>query len=159
MKDGRSFEELAEPVAATAAFHQMDAFIQHGDTTCSEHCLSVASIAFRIAHALPFSFHMEDLVTGALLHDYFLYDWHESATAPDRWHGFTHPFHALHNAERDFDLTPIERDVIVHHMFPFVPIPPRTREGWVVTFSDKASCVAEVLAKKTQSLERSTHCL
>lgn len=102
---------------------------------------------------------MEDLVTGALLHDYFLYDWHESATAPDRWHGFTHPFHALHNAERDFDLTPIERDVIVHHMFPFVPIPPRTREGWVVTIADKASCVAEVLAKKTQSLERSTHCL
>lgn len=148
MKDGdwRRFAQLARPTADTAAFRQMDAYIQHGSTTTAEHCLGVAELSFRIASALPFPFHEEELVRGALLHDYFLYDWHVKGAAPDRWHGFTHPHHALRNAERDFALTPIERDVISHHMFPFVPIPPRTREGWIVTVADKVSTLGEVFS-------------
>ncbi len=34
--------------------------------------------------------------------------------APDNWHGFTHPRHALDNAREDFpDLTPVEEDIIL----------------------------------------------
>jgi uncharacterized protein len=85
-------------------------------------------------------------VRGALLHDYFLYDWHDHA--PDRWHGFTHPRRALENASRDFALNGIERDLIAHHMFPFVPAPPRHREGWVVTLADKYCTLREVFMRR-----------
>ena len=34
-------------------------------------------------------------------------DWHDHSAAPDKWHGFTHPRHALNNALIDFpDLSP-----------------------------------------------------
>lgn len=44
---------------------------------------------------------MRYLVCGALLRNYFLYDWYE----PDKshqLHAFSHAKCALHNAERDF---------------------------------------------------------
>ena len=88
---------------------------------------------------------------GALLHDYFLYDWHD----PDpshRLHGFRHPFFALANAERDFDLTPRERNVIVRHMFPLVPVPPTCREAWIVCVADKACALRETIAPRAAVL-------
>lgn len=59
---------------------------------------------------------MEQLIRGALLHDYFLYDWHNQLT-PHHLHGFFHPGVALRNASMDVELTPIEHDIIKKHMF------------------------------------------
>jgi len=80
-----------------------------------------------------------------LLHDYFLYDWHD----PDpshRLHGFRHPFFALARAEEDFELTPRERNIIVRHMFPLVPVPPTCREAWIVCLADKWCALRETVA-------------
>ncbi len=113
--------------------------IQHGDTTVFQHSVAVTLRCVAIAQALAVPVSERDLVRGALLHDYFLYDWH----VPDpshRLHGFRHPFFARMNAERDFGLTPIQRDMVVHHMFPLVPAPPHCREAWILTLADK--CVA-----------------
>lgn len=85
------------------------------------------------------------LLRGALLHDYFLYDWHD----PDpshRLHGFRHPFFALARAEEDFELTPRERNIIVRHMFPLVPVPPTCREAWIVCLADKWCALCETVA-------------
>ena len=84
------------------------------------------------------------LVRGALLHDYFLYDWHD----PDpshRWHGFFHPQTALKNAERDFSVGDTERDMIAHHMFPLVPRPPRCRESALLCLADKLCALRETV--------------
>ena len=40
---------------------------------------------------------------------------------------------------------PVEEDIILHHMFPLVPIPPHTKEAWIVTTCDKACSTAETL--------------
>ena len=106
-------------------------FIQHGDVTVFAHVNAVAVTAARMADALAhvgIGTDRSSLIRGALLHDYFLYDWHD----PDpshRLHGFRHPFTALRNAEADFSLTARERNIIVRHMFPLVPIPPTCREA------------------------------
>ena len=42
----------------------------------------------------------------------------------------------------------LERDLIAHHMFPFVPAPPRHREGWVVTLADKYCTLREVFMRR-----------
>ena len=59
--------------------------IQHGTVSVMEHSIAVAQCALSISEKLPFSFCERELVRGALLHDYFLYDWHlrESITNPD----------------------------------------------------------------------------
>ena len=140
----RDFHLLAKDVINSKRVPQMDTFIQHGTTTTLDHTCTVAFKALAIARGLHIQVDERSLVRGGILHDYYLYDWHDANQALDRWHGFTHPGHALRNAEQDFpDLTPIERDVISRHMFPFHPLPPRTREGWLVCMADKISTVQE----------------
>lgn len=122
-------------------------FVQHGDVSVYEHVVAVAVESCRMADALArhgIAVDRPSLVRGALLHDYFLYDWHD----PDpshRLHGFRHPFFALRNAEDDFTLDERERNIIVRHMFPLVPVPPTCREAWIVCGADKLVALRETL--------------
>jgi uncharacterized protein len=122
-------------------------FVQHGETTVFEHCLSVAKFSLLMAHFLERTLKIEidkdSLVRGALLHDYFLYDWHDKTVPGRRVHGFTHPGTAMRNAERDFGLNDLERDIISKHMFPVTPFPPMHRESVIVNLADKWCALCE----------------
>ena len=124
----------------------MKQFTQHGETTVFEHCLSVAKFSLLIAYFLEKTLKIEvdkdSLVRGALLRDYFLYDWHVKDKSR-RFHGFTHASVAAANANRDFELNDIERDIIAKHMFPLTPFPPMHREGFIVSLADKWCALAE----------------
>ncbi len=116
--------------------------MQHGRVSVFEHSLAVALMCVKLSRALRLRVNERALVRGALLHDYFLYDWH--VKDPDRpLHGFAHPRIALENARRDYDLNPIEEDIIRHHMFPLTPVPPATREGWLVCLADTMCAARE----------------
>lgn len=123
--------------------------IQHGTVSVMEHSIAVAQCALEISEKLPFSFCERELVRGALLHDYFLYDWHDKEVT---WrnvvrfyemHGFTHPTTALINAKKQFKLTRREEDIIKKHMWPLTITPPVCREAWVVTMADKYCSLLE----------------
>ena len=117
-------------------------FTQHGHCSVYVHSLSVASLALRLARRLPVKVDESALIRGALLHDYFLYDWH--VPDPNRpLHGFYHPKAALDNARQDFNLTDKEEDIIRHHMFPLTLTPPRTAEGLLVCLADKLCAIKE----------------
>ena len=127
------------------------AAIQHGSTTVFAHCVKVACFSLFLANKLHIPVNTHALLRGALLHDYFLYDWHEK-TAGHRFHGFTHPATALKNAQEDFMLTPVEKDIIARHMFPLCPIPPRCREAWLVCAADKYCALLETLTPLLRAL-------
>ncbi|MBW3087249.1 HD domain-containing protein [Bifidobacterium sp. 82T24] len=121
---------------------------QHGAVTTFEHSVRVACLAVYFADRLHLwrFVDLRSLVRAALLHDYFLYDWHHDDGGTHRLHGFTHPRRALTNALEDFDLNPVERDSILRHMFPLTPIPPRYVEGYLVTMADKISATRETFS-------------
>ena len=84
--------------------------IQHGTVSVYEHSISVAGCSLKIMDGLKslgIRVRERELVRGALLHDYFLYDWHtrKSAKGLKELHGFSHPEIALRNAGRDYRLT------------------------------------------------------
>lgn len=56
-------------------------FIQHGSVSVYAHSVAVAVMCVRLAMLLPFAVDLRALVRGALLHDYFLYDWHDGDKA------------------------------------------------------------------------------
>ncbi|MFR7670499.1 MAG: hypothetical protein ACLU0O_07265 [Collinsella sp.] len=61
-------------------------FIQHGDVTVYAHVTSVARASLSFAERLGragISVDRASLLRGALLHDYFLYDWHDPTRAID----------------------------------------------------------------------------
>ena len=101
--------------------------MQHGSVSVFEHSVCVALVCLWIVHRLHLKVNQRALVRGALLHDYFLYDWHTPDPA-HRLHGFRHAGTALRNADRDFELNDTERDMIKKHMFPLNPAPPRFKE-------------------------------
>ena len=123
--------------------------MQHGSVSVFEHSVCVALVCLWLVHRLHLKVNQRALVRGALLHDYFLYDWHANDGGRHRMHGFTHGGTAMRNAVRDFHLNRVERDSIENHMFPLTPIPPRYLEGYLVTVADKISATRE-----TVSLER-----
>ena len=83
----RQLERQLIPLLTESRLWLSDLAIQHGDTTVLLHCLAVAYFSLRLAKLLRLKCDQRSLVRGALLHDYFLYDWH----VPDpshRLHGF-----------------------------------------------------------------------
>lgn len=117
-------------------------FIQHGDVSVYEHCINVAFFSLYLAKRFNLSVDRQSLVRGALLHDYFLYDWHEDDPS-HRLHGFHHARRALENACRDFPLNQREKDIIVKHMFPLNLRPPRYKESALVCAADKCCALLE----------------
>ena len=126
--------------------------IQHGKVSVYAHCVSVADTACVLAETLHLRVNERALIRGALLHDYFLYDWHN----PDnghRLHGFSHPYTSLKNAKRDYSITKREADIIVKHMFPLTIVPPQTKEAWIVCLADKI-CAGEETIKGIRKRKR-----
>lgn len=144
----RFFAEQARPLWQTDALQSMARFPQHGRTHCLAHCTGVAYHSYRLCCRLGLPCDRGSLIRGALLHDFFLYDWHASGEAEryHRWHGFTHPRRALANAEARFALTDTERDIVAKHMWPLTLRLPACREAWLVCLVDKVCTVAESLA-------------
>jgi len=122
--------------------------LQHGSVSTFAHSIRVACLAVWLADRLHAWRHVDarSLVRAALLHDYFLYDWHDDDNGAHRLHGFTHGRAALRNARRDFKLNRIEADSIERHMFPLTPMPPRHLEGYLITVADKISATCETLS-------------
>ena len=81
------------------------------DVSVYQHCIFVAYMSCRIANKFNLNVDKRSLIRGALLHDYFLYDWHDK-NKPAKFHGFTHPKIAFENACQDLELNKKERDII-----------------------------------------------
>lgn len=118
-------------------------FIQHGRVSVYEHSLKVTDMCLSIADALHIKIDRRSLIRGALLHDFFLYDWH----ADEKWHrlhGYTHASRALSNAMTRFTLNRRERNMIYSHMFPLnLTHIPRFRESILLCTADKIVSSAE----------------
>ena len=128
-------------------------FLQHGDVSVFAHSVAAACTCLVFARLLrkylKTRLNERALARGALLHDYFLYDWH----VPDkshRLHGFFHARRALQNASRDFALGKIEQDMIAKHMFPLNLRPPACRESVVLCIADKLCAADETLTARSR---------
>lgn len=142
MEEQETIDFYGADILMSRGMEREKQFLHHRRVSCYQHSLRVADKSIRIAKRCRIRVNMSALVRGALLHDYFLYDWRDGR---HRLHGFRHPGRALLNASADFTLTPRERDIIIKHMFPLTLSPPRCRESWIVTLADKICAVEELL--------------
>lgn len=142
----RMINEDASDILTSRNFRKTKQFIQHGNITVCDHVMSVARCSLALTDLLHIQCNRRALIRGALLHDYFLYDWHKpDREHPHRLHGFYHPGTALRNAAKEYKLTDRERDIIEKHMWPLTVVPPKCREAWIVTTADKWCSLLETL--------------
>jgi uncharacterized protein len=159
----KDFNKETKDILENKVFQEMDGFIQHGDTTCMEHCLSVAKTSYSLGLILNKRFHLgldvRAIARGALLHDLFLYDWHGNKFHVGKlfhltkMHGFTHPQIALDNAKKYFKLNNIEKDIIQKHMWPLTLLHiPRYKESLIVCMVDKYCSIKELKLFKKKTI-------
>lgn len=143
----KQIREAAPDILGSENFQSTRGHIQHGDMTVNQHCRNVAKYSLVISDKLHISCNRRELIRGALLHDYFLYDWHiGDARKPQNLHGFYHPGIALKNASAEYDLTDREKDIIAKHMWPLtLTRVPLCREAWIVTTADKWCSLLETI--------------
>ena len=110
----------------------------HHNSSIYHHVHDVAYLAYRISKYLKLDY--RSAARGALLHDFFLYDWrnHDVPDLPrEKFHGLEHPKIALANAKKHFAINEIEEDIIKKHMWPLTIVPPKYKESYIVSFADK----------------------
>ena len=152
----KQFLEIAKPILRNIEFQRRKTFLHHQDSVY-EHSIRVALTAYNIAkHISKYKkVNMNNVVIGALLHDFYLTPWRDNKTLIIwKKHGFTHGKIAAFNSYQicpDLINKRIENS-IKRHMFPLTIIPPKYLEGWIITLADKY--VSFEVFKKPKELPR-----
>lgn len=120
-------------------------FIQHANVSTYDHSISVATTSLTLAAIFRVKVDKVSLVRGALLHDFFLYDWHDKTAMP-KAHAYLHPLIAFDNAKKEFKLNAIEKNIIQAHMFPLSIVMPKYKESWIVVMADKICAMNEIVS-------------
>lgn len=147
-EDYEEFLDFGASIINHSQYQRMKDFVQHGKVTCYDHSIDVALRCF--VHAKRKKKDYRSITRGALLHDFFLYDWHDKNKG-FHFHGYKHPKIAYGNAARYFILNDIERDIILKHMFPLTLFHiPRYKESIFVCLVDKYVSLKEIFRRKTK---------
>ena len=91
-----------------------------------------------------------------MVHDLFYYDRKERAKHKvhgEKSHCAYHPEVAAENASESFDISTLERDIIIKHMWPVTLKLPKYKESYVIVFVDKYCAVMELVSPKYQMLK------
>ena len=144
------FEHTVRPIVRNEKMQSTKKLVQHGDVSVFAHSMAVAAYSIKLARKLGIRCDKRSLIRGAVLHDFFLYDWHKTNNVGDGLHGFAHPNTASKNAVRYFDLNKRELDIIRKHMWPLtITKLPKYRESWLVCAADKYCSLLETFGLNT----------
>lgn len=141
----QEYNSIVADILDNEEFLKLRNFFHH-NSSIYEHAKIVSYLSYRLCKYLNLDY--TSAARGALLHDFFLYDWRnhdEPDLAKDKYHGVAHPKIALNNALKNFKLNDLEKDIIVKHMWPLTLIPPKYQESYIVTFTDKYVASREFL--------------
>lgn len=144
----KRFQAYAAKWLARPEVQRMDGYIQHGTTTTLDHTQRVARASLALAQALHLSVNEPDLVAGALLHDFYLYDWHDRSTSKPN-HATKHPLYAAENARELLGVNEDIASIIETHMWPLPPRRvPASKEAWIVCAADKWCSLVETIGDR-----------
>ena len=141
-------ESILSDVLADEKVQEMRSFVQHGCVSTYEHCINVAKLSYRINKRFALHCDLQALLIGAMLHDFYLYDWHND-NGEHPLHGFTHARLAGKHAKQYFNPGKETIQIIQCHMWPLnLPDIPRSKEAWVVCIADKCISLQETLFRR-----------
>ena len=107
------FNQLIAEIVESDEFLQMRQYKHHINGTVYDHSIQVAYLCYKYYINHNSKVNLNELLRGALLHDYFLYNRHDKSQHINRFlHVFKHPKCALKNAETI-------KDIIQHKNFCF----------------------------------------
>lgn len=147
--DYKELNRILEGIESNGVVQEMKKYNQHGSVSTYEHCKNVAKLSYDINKLFSMNADLDVLLTGAMLHDFYLYDWHHEDQGEHKLHGFKHARTARDNAKKHFDIDDRTSHVIYSHMWPLnLKRLPRTKEAWIVCVADKCISLYETIFRR-----------
>lgn len=145
-KYDKEFVEIISPIVNADEYIKRKSMLHHEDQSVYEHSLRVAYRAYKISKF--FNVNINNCVIAALLHDFYKKSWIDDPVKKPffKKHGFVHAREALDNSRVHFKgyLNDRIENAILRHMFPLNIVPPKYKEGWILTLSDKMVSIGEI---------------
>lgn len=135
----KEFENIINDILINNKFKQLDNELHHGISR-ARHSLRVAKTTFTVTKKLHMDY--KKATRAALLHDFYTNDDLNSSNCIKALS--EHPKKALENANKFYDISNLEANIIEAHMFPFGKKLPKYKESWVVTCADKTIALYEM---------------
>ena len=133
VKKDKEYKKIVKDIFRNVEFKKLFNIEHHGISRM-EHSIKISYYSYKIAKKLKMDY--VSVARGGLLHDFFL-DGDERNGKRKFCDTFVHPKKALNTASAIFDLSEIEKDIIVSHMFPIYKAIPKYKESVLVNLVDK----------------------
>ena len=121
-------------------FKKMESIVHH-EVNRLEHSIRVSYYSYKLAKALKMD--TKQVARAALLHDFFLEENENEKVTKRMITMLEHPKYALENSKKYFELTDMEEDIILTHMFPIGLTVPKYFESWMVDIVDDVASIYE----------------
>lgn len=148
-KPPEDFWETFISLREDPTIQELKKYPNHKISNLFDHSSRVALCAYDLSRRMHIKVNGESLAKGAMLHDFYLYQARGNKEIGTRAHWFGHPDTALQNAEKEFQLTELEKNIITSHMWPLTfRHLPRSREAILVSLADKICAFGEGVLKR-----------
>ncbi len=136
-----AFLEYTSDLLRNPLVQGMTQYHHHRAIDTHYHSMFVAYRVLKLCTLLNVTQDRREIVRAALLHDFYLYEWYTEKH--DENHIYYHPKESVRNIEAHFGaLTPMQRNMILSHMFPLSVEKPHCVGAWLLTAADK-QCASE----------------
>ena len=138
MSYNKEFLNIVSDILENEEFQKLKN-IKHHDTDRFDHSLRVSYYSYLITKALRLNY--KATARAGLLHDFFLEENYKEKISKRLDTLLKHPKFALETASKYYDLSDLEKDIILSHMYPVTMNPPKYLESWIVDLDDDFSAV------------------
>ena len=147
----KRFDFLSKDLLSNKDVLRMQDFVQHGKVNTLSHCVEVAKTALHLNSLLNMHADEKVLVEAGILHDFYLYDWHDASIKVPlfKMHGFTHAKKASENAKSLINVDDKTCKAIKSHMWPLnITNFPLSKEAWLLCIADKICAGKETVKRR-----------
>lgn len=131
------FYEINKDIFENKEFNKLKNYKHHGITRY-EHSINVSYLTYKVTRKICKNY--KEITRAALLHDFFTDEVEEVNSLKKL---INHPKYALENAKKSFNISKLQEDIILSHMFPIGIRIPKYKESWIVDLIDDYVAVCE----------------
>lgn len=142
------YVSITDDLLSDKLVDSMKQYHHHKNINTHFHSVYVSYNVMKMCSALNEK-RIKEIVRAALLHDFYLYEWYTEKH--DEYHIWYHPKQAVKNIESHFGkLSPLQKNMILSHMFPTCVELPKSRGAWLLTIADKRCATEDYLKLSTR---------